>query len=109
VFAVNTNVGKEMNSSLIDNKTVAQYGFATNRFYSLDTGISIDIVVANTFRAMVHHTETLVDGSTVKLRLLSDVFVNGNLIHKDNFVYGVAPLNGERLNIRLIVIWDFFL
>ena len=50
---------------------------------------------------MVHQAQTLVDGSIVKLRLLDEVFINGNLIPKDKFVYGVASLNGERLIIKI--------
>ena len=101
VFAVNVNASKDLNSLLITNRTGTQSGFATNRFYSLDEDINADTVVANAIKAMVHQTQTLVDGSIVKLRLLDDVFINGNLIPKDNFVFGVASLNGERLIIRI--------
>jgi conjugative transposon TraM protein len=101
VFAVNTNNGKDLNSLLINNRTVVQSKFATNGFYSLDEDVVHDTVVGNAIRAMIHQTQTLVDGSIVKLRLLDDVFINGNLIPKDNFVYGVATLNGERLIIKI--------
>lgn len=37
----------------------------------------------------------------MKLRLLNEVFINGNLIPKDNFVFGAASLNGERLIIKI--------
>jgi conjugative transposon TraM protein len=101
VFAVNINDSKDFNSSLINSKTVVQSGFAINRFYSLDEDVNADTVVGNAIKAMVHQSQTLVDGSIVKLRLLDDVFINGNLIPKDNFVYGVASLNGERLIIKI--------
>jgi conjugative transposon TraM protein len=101
VFAVNIDPTKDLNSLLINNRSVAQSGSSTNRFYSLDEDVNTDTVVANAIRAMVHQTQTLVDGSIVKLRLLDDVFINGNLIPKDNFVYGVASLNGERLIIKI--------
>jgi conjugative transposon TraM protein len=42
-----------------------------------------------------------VNGSTVKLRLTNDVYINGVLIPKDNFLFGTASLNGERLNIKI--------
>ncbi|MCW3106876.1 MAG: hypothetical protein JWQ09_1382 [Segetibacter sp.] len=101
VFPVNVNANRDVNSLLINNRTVAQSGFATNRFYSLDEDVNADTVVGNAIRAMVHQTQTLVEGSIVKLRLLDDVFINGNLIPKDNFVYGFAFLNGERLIIKI--------
>lgn len=101
VFAVNVNTNKYLNSLLINNRTIAQSAFTTNRFYSLDEDLSDDTLVGNAIRAMVHQTQTLVDGSIVKLRLLDDVFINGNLIPKDKFVYGVASLYGERLIIKI--------
>jgi conjugative transposon TraM protein len=101
VFSVNVNPGKDLNSILINNSTAAQAGSATNRFYSLDEDVDADTIAGNAIRAIVHQTQILVDGSTVKLRLLDDVFINGNLIPKDNFVYGVASLNGERLIIKI--------
>jgi conjugative transposon TraM protein len=101
VFSVNVNPAKDLYSLLINNSTVAQGGSAINRFYSLDEDVKADTIAGNAIRAMVHQTQTLVDGSTVKLRLLDDVFINGNLIPKDNFVYGVASLNGERLIIKI--------
>jgi len=101
VFAVNMNANKDLNSLLINNRSVAKSRFITNRFYSLDEDVNADTVVGDAIRAMVHQSQTLVDGSVVKLRLLDDVFINGNLIPKDNFVYGIASLNGERLVIKI--------
>lgn len=53
----------------------------------------------NAIEAVVHETQTLTTGSIVKLRLLSDIYINSVLIPKDNFVFGIATLNGERLEI----------
>jgi conjugative transposon TraM protein len=50
---------------------------------------------------MVHQSQVVVEGSTVKLRLLTDVFINGKLVPKDNFVFGTASLEGERLVIKI--------
>ncbi len=47
----------------------------------------------------MHETQTLVSGSTVKLRLKNDIYINGILIPKNNFIYGTASLENERLNI----------
>jgi len=51
--------------------------------------------------AVVHETQTLVDGAVIKLRLLQEVTSNGIVIPKDVFVFGVAALNGERLEVGI--------
>lgn len=73
---------------------------AANGFYSLDTNMPAS-EESNSIQAVIHETQTLVSGATVKLRLLSDVMVNGILIPKDNFVYGVVSLSDERMNISI--------
>lgn len=73
---------------------------ATNRFYSLADSYSEE-GVQNAIEAVIHETQTLVNGSTVKLRLLNDVVINGVNIPKDNFIFGTAQLTGERLGIRV--------
>ncbi len=70
----------------------------SKRFYSLEDTMGND---ANAIRAVVHETQTVVSGATVKLRLLTDIFVAGQPVPKDNFVYGTASLEGERLKITI--------
>ncbi|GAB3522141.1 conjugative transposon protein TraM [Emticicia fontis] len=57
--------------------------------------------VQNAIEAVIHETQTLVNGSTVKLRLINEVVINGVNIPKDNFLFGMAQLNGERLEIQI--------
>jgi conjugative transposon TraM protein len=73
---------------------------AVNGFYSLIGTTAIEDS-HNAIQAVIHETQTIVDGSTVKLRLLNDVFINGVHIPKDNFLYGIASLRGERLSIKI--------
>lgn len=54
----------------------------------------------NAIEAVVHENQTLVTGAVVKLRLLKDIYIAGTLIPKESFVFGVAMLNGERLQIE---------
>jgi len=75
-------------------------------FYSESNSIDADCLAMNNQRfnaieAVVHETQTLVNGGTVKLRLLGDVTINGNLIPKDNFIYGTVSLAGERLIVTI--------
>lgn len=61
---------------------------------------------ANAIQAVIHDTQTVVAGSTVKLRLLSDIFINGKLVEKDQFVFGTCAISGERLTISITSIRD---
>lgn len=56
---------------------------------------------ANAISAVIHETQTVTGGSTIKLRLLTDIYVNGNLISKGSFVFGNALLENERLLINV--------
>ncbi len=74
---------------------------SNNAFYSIDAYSSTEGESQNVLNAVVHETQTIVSGSTVKLRLLNDAYINGTLITKDNFVFGTASLSGERLVIEI--------
>jgi conjugative transposon TraM protein len=74
-------------------------GEQANAFYGTDgerAGLS-----HNAIEAVIHETQTLVDGSIVKIRLLEDVTINQATVPKGSFVYGQAFLQGERLNVRI--------
>lgn len=98
VFAV-TTVPQGTNVSLLDSGANAQA--VGNGFYSMGS-FDENISAANVgIRAAVHEEQTAVNGSTIKLRLLNDVYINGVHIPRDNFVFGTASLNGERLGITI--------
>ena len=107
VFAVAVNNGNS-SISLLDNSGAKNYRnntslhFSTqaNNFYLLDEGPSLNDSL-NSIPAVIHETQTLVNGSTVKLRLVNDIYISGTLIPKDNFIFGTANLNGERLGIKI--------
>ena len=97
VFAVSKE-SKHESISLLDTgkkKPDTQAGF-----YGLneEPAISED---NNAIEAVVHENQTLVNGAVVKLRLLNDIYINGSPIPKGNFVFGVASLNDERLEIEI--------
>lgn len=95
VFAVSSQFADNTVSLLAGKQSNSQ----VNGFYSLgDAGIEES---QNAIQAVIHETQTIVDGSTVKLRLVNDVFINGVHIPKDNFVFGTASLRGERLAIQI--------
>ena len=55
----------------------------------------------NTIAAVIHQTQAPVDGAIAKLRLTSEVYITGIPIPKGTFVFGIASLNGERLNLKI--------
>lgn len=57
--------------------------------------------LSNTITAVVQADQTLTNGATVKLRLVSDIFIAGILIPKGNFVFGLAALEEDRLKIMV--------
>lgn len=67
-------------------------------FYSLEDQLASP-VQNNTIRAIIPKTQSLVTGAVVQLQLTSDIVIAGVWIPKDQFIYGTASLNGERLQI----------
>lgn len=97
VFAI-SKIPTQDNISLLDTikhrstSTVGFYGTSETSSHSND-----DPAV----EAVVHANQTLVNGAIIKLRLSTDIYINGTLIPKGNFVYGSASLNDERLEIEI--------
>jgi conjugative transposon TraM protein len=85
------------NISLLDtNRSKKQI---ENNFFSREKELESE--EQNTVEAVVHQTQTLVNGAVVKMRLLNDIYLNGSLVPKGNFVFGIAELNDERLEINI--------
>lgn len=61
-------------------------------------------MVDNAVSATVAETQTVVNGSTVKMSLAQDIYVNGKKIPKNTYIYGTASLKGERLAIEITTI-----
>ncbi|MBX2956151.1 MAG: conjugative transposon protein TraM [Cyclobacteriaceae bacterium] len=72
-----------------------------NGFFGLDDEVYQERETGNGIEAMIHDTQELVAGSTVKIRLLNDIHINGKRIPKDQFIYGICAINGERLTIEI--------
>lgn len=73
---------------------------ASSGFYENDNEV-VSTVAQNTIAATVHENQVLVSGATIKIRLEQNVYLQGQLIAKGNFVYGVCSLNGERLQVAI--------
>ncbi|WP_324680133.1 conjugative transposon protein TraM [Hymenobacter sp. GOD-10R] len=71
-----------------------------NSFHGLG-GTSHSTAAVNAVPAVVHSDQVVVQGQTVKLRLLADVQLEGRVIPANTFVYGVCGLSGQRLTITI--------
>lgn len=120
VYAVKPST-KQDNISLLEapNKTLRQMlldslqswehisSFETSRngFFGLDDN-EVQETEANAVEAVVHETQTVVVGSTIKMRLLNDLYINGQVIKTGQFIFGTCAINGERLTISINSIRD---
>ena len=96
VFIVTKQTAKN-NISLLD--TGKSKKDTENKFFGAEEDANSE--EQNSIEAVVHQTQTLVNGAVVKMRLLNDIYINGSSIPKGNFVFGIAELNDERLEINI--------
>jgi conjugative transposon TraM protein len=55
---------------------------------------------------VIHDTQELVDGATVKMRLVDAVTIQGRNISAGQFLFGTCAINGERLTIEINSVRD---
>jgi conjugative transposon TraM protein len=70
-------------------------------FYSIDEPESTGPAVQNTMTAVIPEDQTLVAGATITLRLTQDAVINGATIPRDNPVYGLVTMNGDRMGVTV--------
>ena len=79
---------------------VAEYSKPRN--YGFNTAVGSGYSIGkNTIRACVHNDQTLMDGQTVKLRLLEPLQAGNVIVPKNSLVSGSAKVQGERLDITV--------
>jgi conjugative transposon TraM protein len=93
-----SKTSKDESISLIDTGKGITRG--QSGFFGIDDEVSTDIE-NNAIEAVVNENQVLVNGAVVKFRLLNELYINGTLIPIGTFVFGVASLNGERLEIDI--------
>lgn len=97
----------EDNISLVDNKTSEPaMALPVNGFYGLERETVTVEAASNAIEAVVHESQEIVSGATVKLRLLSDVNINGHVVKKNQFVFGTCTVSSERMKIEVTSIRD---
>lgn len=92
---VDTATGSPAIDSLTQNTPIyrAENGLRVRRLPASIPGNS------NLFKACIHGDQTVVTGSTVRMRLLQDVTISGMKIPANTLFYGVATLGANRLDI----------
>ena len=74
--------------------------YVKERNYMFQTAIgTISQTERNTISACVYNNQTVMDGQTVRFRLLEPMLVSGREIPRNALVVGMAKLQGERLSI----------
>jgi conjugative transposon TraM protein len=75
---------------------------ATNGFHTVgESGPTSNV---NAVPAVIHNDQVVEQGSTVKLRLLEDVQLEGPLIPRNSFLYGTCSLVSNRLTIAATLV-----
>ena len=87
-------LGADRDSSALSAGSSQQTGF-----YGLDEPVSAGAAPGLT--AVIAHTQQIISGNTIQLRLTSTLSVAGTIIQANSFVYGIAALSGERLKIKI--------
>jgi len=76
--------------------------YSQSRNYGFNTAVGTGYAMGrNTVAACIHQDQTLIDGQSVKLRLLEPMQAGNIVIPKNTLVAGTAKVQGERLDITV--------
>lgn len=100
IFTVNRKK-EEDNTTSLQKVNAISSSLKMNSFYTADESLEQEEQQQNSIEAVIHQTQTIVNGSVMKLRLSNDIFLQGTMIPKNTFLYGIASLKGERLEVRI--------
>lgn len=98
VKAVSDRTVSGLQQPMSNSEFIAEYSKPRN--YGFNTAVGSGYSMGkNTIRACVHNDQTLMDGQTVKLRLLEPLQAGNVIVPKNSLVSGSAKVQGERLEI----------
>ena len=76
--------------------------YSQPRNYGFNTAVGTGYAVGrNTIAACIHQDQTLIDGQSVKLRLLEPMQAGNIIVPKNTVLSGAAKVQGERLDITV--------
>lgn len=100
VKAVSDKTVSGLQQPMSNAELIAEYSKPRN--YGFNTAVGSGYSMGkNTIRACVHQDQTLMDGQTVKLRLLEPLQAGNIVVPKNTLVSGSAKVQGERLDIQV--------
>lgn len=100
VKAVSDRTVSGLQQSMSDAEFIAEYSKPRN--YGFNTAVGSGYSMGkNTIRACVHQDQTLMDGQTVKLRLLEPLQAGNIVVPKNTLVSGSGKVQGERFDIQV--------
>ena len=100
VKAVSDKTVSGLQQPMSDAELIAEYSKPRN--YGFNTAVGSGYSMGkNTIRACVHQDQMLMDGQTVKLRLLEPLQAGNIVVPKNTLVSGSAKVQGERLDIQV--------
>lgn len=70
-------------------------------FYTYSDERELQAPEQNAVEAIIASNQTIVNGAVVKFRLVSDVFIKGQLVPASTQFSGIAALDGERLRVEI--------
>ncbi|MBS1659501.1 MAG: conjugative transposon protein TraM [Bacteroidetes bacterium] len=77
----------------------------TNRFYDLETNDEEDdIPTALMIEAVIAETQTMINGSILRMELSTELIIKGDHIPKGTPIYGLAQLSNQRLLVKISAI-----
>jgi conjugative transposon TraM protein len=91
-------VDSSSNKYFSKNETIQYF---QNAFYSVDELPFEATPNANVVEAIIYQDQQLVSGATVKLQSATDLFIQGIKIPAGAFLYGVATLTNDRLQVSI--------
>ena len=98
VKAVSDRTVSGLQQPMSNSEFIAEYSKPRN--YGFNTAVGSGYSMGkNTIRACIHNDQTLMDGQTVKLRLLEPLQAGNVIVPKNSLVSGSAKVQGERLDI----------
>ena len=100
VRAVRETTVSGLNQPMSDADFIRAYSQPRN--YGFNTAVGTGYAMGkNTVAASIHQDQTLIDGQSVKLRLLEPMQAGNIVVPKNTLVAGVAKVQGERLDITV--------
>ena len=100
VRAVRGNTDSGLSPPMSDADFIRAYSQPRN--YGFNTAVGTGYAVGrNTIAACIHQDQTLIDGQSVKLRLLEPMQAGNIIVPKNTVLSGAAKVQGERLDITV--------